>query len=560
MEELDGLDDDESLGTDTFSVGQDLDARIKLLLKKVEMLPSEDPKYDRLLEIIKQRQELTNNKIMIFSSFIHTLTYLHQRLSKESARIGLIMGSTEDDERLKLRNRFSLPKEHSEAIDILLFSEVGSEGLDYQFCDCMINYDLPWNPMRIEQRIGRIDRNGQMSEKVSIYNFTTPGTIDAEIYERCMLRIGVFSSSLGASEQILGEITHEIQNIASDFTLKPSMRQEKLQQLADNKIRLIQEEEALEKKQMELFGISLPREQMQKDIEDATSIWLSSSSLQRLVINYLKNRCGNDQEYLLGEKGLKTLRLNQEARTILLADFKELQRQKSPMYKNWEHYLIGSDPHIPVTFEANIAKSNNSAMLLMPIHPLIKQAAHHSQLDKGMLTTVKIQSNKVPPGIYPFAIYQWKYGGLKEDLVFQPVTENEILQENLFSLLDSSVGIPPDDSMVNLLDKELLDQKHYKEWDRARKAHSEKSIANAEYKRESLNTSHKAQISLLETQLRSSNDEKIQRMRLAQMSSAINDYQMRISKLDTDMQRADIESDPIAYGIIQVEEDTYELK
>jgi hypothetical protein len=134
------------------------------------------------------------------------------------------------------------------------------------------------------------------------------------------------------------------------------------------------------------------------------------------------------------------------------------------------------------------------------------------------------------------------------------------LQENLFSLLDSSVGIPPDDSMVNLLDKELLDQKHYKEWDRARKAHSEKSIANAEYKRESLNTSHKAQISLLETQLRSSNDEKIQRMRLAQMSSAINDYQMRISKLDTDMQRADIESDPIAYGIIQVEEDTYELK
>ena len=70
------------------------------------------------------------------------------------------------------------------AIDILLFTEVGSEGLDYQFCDMMINYDLPWNPMRIEQRIGRIDRRGQQSEAVGIYNMITNGTVDADIYYR----------------------------------------------------------------------------------------------------------------------------------------------------------------------------------------------------------------------------------------------------------------------------------------------------------------------------------------------------------------------------------------
>ena len=75
--------------------------------------------------------------------------------------------------RQEFRARFELPKEDADAIDILLFTEVGSEGLDYQFCDMMINYDLPWNPMRIEPRIGRIDRRGQQRETVSIYNMIT---------------------------------------------------------------------------------------------------------------------------------------------------------------------------------------------------------------------------------------------------------------------------------------------------------------------------------------------------------------------------------------------------
>ena len=55
-------------------------------------------------------------------------------------------------------------KEEPDAIDVLLCSEVGCEGLDFQFCDLLINYDIPWNPMRVEQRIGRIDRYGQKAK------------------------------------------------------------------------------------------------------------------------------------------------------------------------------------------------------------------------------------------------------------------------------------------------------------------------------------------------------------------------------------------------------------
>jgi superfamily II DNA/RNA helicase len=122
-----------------------------------------------------------------------------------------------------------------------------------------VNYDLPWNPMRVEQRIGRIDRNGQKSESVAIINLITPGTVDADIFERCLLRIGVFNSALGGSEEILGEITREIRDIAENYTLNEDERRAKLQQLSDNNIRLIQEQEELEQRQMELFGILLPK-------------------------------------------------------------------------------------------------------------------------------------------------------------------------------------------------------------------------------------------------------------------------------------------------------------
>ena len=118
-----------------------------------------------------------------------------------------------DEQRYELKRRFELERENPDAIDILLFTEVGSEGLDYQFCDTMINYDLPWNPMRIEQRIGRIDRRGQRSEVVNIYNVITKGTVDADIYERCLMRIGVFENSIGECEEILGGIAAQIERI-----------------------------------------------------------------------------------------------------------------------------------------------------------------------------------------------------------------------------------------------------------------------------------------------------------------------------------------------------------
>lgn len=138
-----------------------------------------------------------------------------------------------------------------------MFTEVGSEGLDYQFCDMMINYDLPWNPMKIEQRIGRIDRRGQLSDVVNIYNIITEGTVDADIYHRCLMRIGVFERSIGDCEEILGQIASGIDYIVYDTNLTDEERNIKLEQMADNEVRKMQELNRLEEEEKELFGFDL---------------------------------------------------------------------------------------------------------------------------------------------------------------------------------------------------------------------------------------------------------------------------------------------------------------
>jgi hypothetical protein len=382
LDELSWEEADNSAAVPQGETVEPIQSQIRSLLESARLLDPDDPKLEALRAIIRTKQKLPNNKVMLFSSFRHTLNYLYRHLNMDGFRVGMIHGGTPDEERVDLRSRFEKHRDDRGSLDVLLFSEIGCEGLDYQFCDCIVNYDLPWNPMRVEQRIGRIDRNGQKSESVAIINLITPGTVDADIYERCLLRIGVFNRALGGSEEILGEITREIRDIAENYTLNEDERRAKLQQLSDNKIRLIQEQEELEQRQMELFGILLPEDRMRKEIEDASSFWLSSASIRRIVTLYLQRACGKEQEFILGERPLKTLRLSQEARSILLRDYQQLSRQNIIAYREWENWLKAGNPHLLVTFESDCAMEHPEAAFIMPLHPLVRQAATSFNMKK----------------------------------------------------------------------------------------------------------------------------------------------------------------------------------
>ena len=156
-----------------------------------------DAKFEKLIEIIEEVFKHGTKKIVVFALFRRTLKYLHIRLQKKGYGSLIIHGQVEN--RADVLESFKKnPENH-----ILLSSEVGSEGLDMQFCNSMVNYDLPWNPMVVEQRIGRIDRFGQKSPVVNIYNLVVANSIQEDIYIRLLDRIGIFKGTIGDMEAIL---------------------------------------------------------------------------------------------------------------------------------------------------------------------------------------------------------------------------------------------------------------------------------------------------------------------------------------------------------------------
>jgi hypothetical protein len=98
--------------------------------------------------------------------------------------------------------------------DILLCTDAAAEGLNFQFCGSMINYDMPWNPMRVEQRIGRIDRLGQRFDDIEIVNLHYKDTVETQVYTALASRIRLFENMVGGLQPILSAMSKEIGRLA----------------------------------------------------------------------------------------------------------------------------------------------------------------------------------------------------------------------------------------------------------------------------------------------------------------------------------------------------------
>ena len=158
----------------------------------------ESSKNLMLLDIIKG---LPDKKI-IFVKYLGTLEHVSKFLAWHDIPHALFHGGLDN------RMRDEAIESFREEKDILLTSEIGGEGHNLQFCHQMINYDLPWNPMKIEQRIGRLHRIGQEKE-VTIYNLCAAGSIEDYILELLDKKINMFEMVIGEIDMILGRIMSE---------------------------------------------------------------------------------------------------------------------------------------------------------------------------------------------------------------------------------------------------------------------------------------------------------------------------------------------------------------
>jgi superfamily II DNA or RNA helicase len=193
------------------------------LLDLARNLGDVDTKLDMFLEHLRRLIE-DGRRVLVFTFSRRALAYLARNLSREF-RVDVMHGGVDRGERHDVMRRF---RDHD--FDVLLASRVASEGLDFEFCSAVVNYDLPWNPMEVEQRIGRIDRFGQIEDKVHILNFHTPGTIESEIIERVQERIGIFKDSIGELEPILQSRMGELRRAMFDFSLSKAERNRRVEE------------------------------------------------------------------------------------------------------------------------------------------------------------------------------------------------------------------------------------------------------------------------------------------------------------------------------------------
>ncbi|MDH6078441.1 helicase-related protein [Chrysosporum ovalisporum FSS-45] len=180
----------------------------------------EDTKLSQFIEVL--RQELTEREsVIVFTQYTDTMDYLRNTLQElygsqvacYSGRGGEVLITNSSQSRVNSQPTWCLvPKEKiksrfcQDEIKILLCTESASEGLNLQNCGVLINYDMPWNPMRVEQRIGRIDRIGQRYPTVRIHNFYYDGTVEAKVYKKLRDRINAFANVVGNLQPILAQV------------------------------------------------------------------------------------------------------------------------------------------------------------------------------------------------------------------------------------------------------------------------------------------------------------------------------------------------------------------
>jgi ATP-dependent helicase HepA len=522
----------------------------KKLLQMADNLPDEDPKFDEMMTVIREKQAQENNKIILFSTFRYTLAYLKKKLQASGLRVEQVDGSVKDTDRQELRRRFELPKTDKDAIDILLFTEVGSEGLDYQFCDMMINYDLPWNPMRIEQRIGRIDRRGQKSEAVSIYNMVTNDTVDADIYYRCLLRIGVFEKSIGECEEILGDIATQIDQIAVNSTLTEEERKMKLEQMADNEVRRIQEMDRLEEEEQEFFGFNLSEYMTTQEIHEAENPWLTQRNILIMVEQYLNARLGKGN-YIVGEGDIKQLRLSADARHELREDFRKLPAGRSAVRQSWDVYLKGTAPLHRITFDSEAAEEDRETFFITPMHPLAKQAAAYYKSNEQAYIRLQYADDDLPGGSYHFSVYAWSYVGLNPHFRLVVVCDDDVIASEIPDILQEAQSMAPAVKM-DPADWDPLEAKQVSLWQKEKANEVKEAESTSAFKIESLTNNFNNRKRSLVQKILDTQSDSIRRMYNSELETAQQNYSEKIDEIKKQVAQTDIHTTLIANGILEV--------
>ena len=236
---------DEEAGDIVTSVGTARDlgnAELTLLERSIKALDrvGSDSKADVLLEQLSLLfDDSPAEKVLIFTQFRETQRHLEEILTDRGWGVNVFHGQMKPVEKDRSVQDFK----NGVGPQVLICTEAGGEGRNFQFCHVLVNYDLPWNPMKVEQRIGRVDRIGQ-DRTVSIFNLWVKGTVEERVLDVLEKRIQVFEETVGGLDPILGETESDITKIMRIAGEKRSEALEEFGRQLEEQVRHAREAEA----------------------------------------------------------------------------------------------------------------------------------------------------------------------------------------------------------------------------------------------------------------------------------------------------------------------------
>ncbi|ARV59175.1 helicase [Nostocales cyanobacterium HT-58-2] len=220
---------------------------LEFLLQQVKQLPT-DSKAQILSHKLRQLRPQGYQQVIVFTQYTDTMDFLRQYLVDTEHYKVMCFSGRGGEVAIGNGNWRVISRDETKRIfregkaDILLCTDAAAEGLNFQFCGALINYDMPWNPMRVEQRIGRIDRLGQVYQDIKIINLHYEDTVETDVYLTLRERIGLFSQYVGRLQPILATLPRSITNATLSGRSKQEQQRESLVSELDRSIRQAQEE------------------------------------------------------------------------------------------------------------------------------------------------------------------------------------------------------------------------------------------------------------------------------------------------------------------------------
>jgi len=380
-----------------------------------------DTKFEALKENLLKHSP--NEKVIVFAFFKDTLDYLMRRLEASGISCLLVTGDVKDrQERDRLLTSFEQTRYR-----VLLCSEVAAEGVDLQFCRVMVNYDLPWNPMRVEQRIGRIDRIGQKSNSIVIINFHVKGTIDGSIYQHLYKNIGLFTETVGDLEGIMGDHVNKLTLELLSNQLSPEQAEQRILATAAAIAMDRQMTAEISNESDALIGL---RSYFQNSVTQAQSLgrYIKPTEIRRFTDEFFEAQYTDSNACHLNWDTPAPDCLHIQFSFHALSDFEQFLSTKSlprPSGFRWDT-RVASLVFEPARHE-ELKRQYRSLTLVNHLHPFVAwmiQTSKNRARAWHSAAAVKLETNLVAPATYLYLIARFsiKHPSLmREELLFRVV-------------------------------------------------------------------------------------------------------------------------------------------